>query len=259
MEVINLIIPAFIAGLLTFLAPCTLPLVPGFLAFISGVSAKDLDDPNKKAAAKKTILFNAFMYVLGFSIIFILLGSIFGGAGSLLGQHRLVLAKVGGVFVIFFGLYLMNFFNLPGLRKIFLFLYKEHHFNLASKLTPGKPSSSFIFGATFAFGWTPCVGPILGSLLVLATDSGTFLQGAFLLAVFSIGLAVPFMLLALGLGKAAQYISKISKYLSIISFIGGAFLVFLGYLILTNNLIVWVGTFYQWFNILHYDFILNYL
>jgi len=259
MEITSLIIPAFIAGILTFLAPCTLPLVPGYLAFISGVSAKDLAIPERAAGARKRIFMNGVMYVIGFSIVFILLGSLFGLAGSFLAQYRIWLSRIGGAFVIFFGLYLMHAFNLPIFKKAFGWLNTEHKFNFVNKLTPGRPFSSFIFGATFAFGWTPCIGPILGTILFLASTSGSVLSGSFLLLVFSAGLAIPFLAIALGLGHATKYITKISKYLNIISIVGGAFLVYMGYLLLTDNLILFIGKFYQYFSFINYDRLLDYL
>lgn len=254
---LSLVIPAFIAGMLTFLAPCTFPLVPGYLGFIGGASIEDLKDPEKRAKAKRSIFMNGVYYVLGFSLIFILLGSIFGAAGSFLGGHRILLARVGGIFVIFFGLYLMHIFKLP----MFNFLNRQHKLNVANKLVPGKPSSSFIFGMTFAFGWTPCVGPVLGSILILASSasSATALSGAFLLLVFSAGLALPFLLLALAIGHAGMYVKKISKYLNIISVIGGLFLVFLGYLLVTDQLVVWVGYFYEAFDFIDADRLYDYL
>lgn len=244
-----LIIPAFIAGILTFLAPCTLPLVPGYLGFISGVSARDLKDPQKIKTARKKVFMNGLLYVIGFSVIFILLGTLFGLAGAALAQHRVWLSRIGGIFVIFFGLYLMHFFDL----KVFTFMQKERRFSFVSKLQPGKPSSSLIFGMTFAFGWTPCVGPVLASILLLASTSGTITQGALLLFVFSLGLAIPFLLLAISVGHAAQYIQKISKYLNVISFIGGAFLVVLGVLLFMDRFAFFIGWFYQVFEFLQYE------
>ncbi len=255
----SLIIPAFIAGLLTFLAPCTLPLVPGFLAFIGGASVQDLQDPLKAATVRKRIFLNGVMYVVGFSVIFILMGSVFGAAGSLLGQYRFDLTRLGGAFVIFFGLYLMHFFDLPIFKNFFSFLSKTSRFNLGQKLTPGKPGSSFIFGATFAFGWTPCIGPILGTMLALASTSGTALQGSLLLSVFSVGLALPFLALALSFGHAAQYVKKMSRYLNVISFIGGVFLLFIGILLVTDNFVIWIAYFYRWFDFINYDRLLDYL
>lgn len=252
---LSLVFPAFIAGLITFLAPCTLPLLPGYLGFIGGVSVNDLKDPEKNKDARRRIFLNGLLYVIGFSVVFVLLGSIFGAAGSVLGENRVLLSRVGGVFVIFFGLYLMHVFNHP----IFRFLNRQHKLNVAQKLVPGKPSSSFIFGMTFAFGWTPCVGPVLGSILLLASTSTTALQGALLLLIFSAGLALPFLFFALAIGHAGQYIKKLNKYLDVISIIGGLFLVFLGILLLTDNLVVWVGYFYEAFDFLNAERLYDYL
>ncbi len=248
----SLIIPAFIAGILTFLAPCTLPLVPGYLGFISGVSTQDLRDPLKLKSARRKIFLNGLLFVIGFSFVFILLGSLFGLGGSALAQYRLWLSRIGGIFVIFFGLFMTGVLRLPILNV-------EKHISGIKALKPGNPASSLIFGATFAFGWTPCVGPILGSILTLATASATVGQGAFLLSVFSLGLAVPFLIIAAGIGSASNYISKLSKYLNIISIIGGLFLVFLGILLLINKLGVWIAYFYQWFNFINYERLLDYL
>ena len=188
----QLIIPAFIAGLFTFLAPCTFPLVPGYLGFISGTSAADLRDPNRLHAVRWKIFLNGLLYVVGFSAVFILLGSLFGLGGAALVRYRIWLSRIGGVFVIFFGLYMMNLLRLPFLK----FLNTDTHIRATQWIRPGNPVSSFLFGATFAFGWTPCLGPILGSVLFLASTSGTVGQGAFLLAIFSLGLAVPFLIIS---------------------------------------------------------------
>ncbi len=252
---ISLIIPAFIAGIITFLAPCTLPLIPGYLAFISGVSVTDLKNPEKLKQAKRKILLNGLLYVIGFSLVFILLGTIFGLAGSALAQYRIWISRIGGIFVIFFGLYLMHVFKLP----FFNFLNREKKLQFANSLTPGKPSSSFLFGMTFAAGWTPCVGPILGTILLLASTSGTILEGTFLLFVFSLGLAIPFLIIALGVGHATQYIKKLTKYLNIISFIGGLFLLFLGILLVTDSMNVWLAYSYKLFNFIRYEALLDYL
>jgi|SRR3989344_984482 len=139
------------------------------------------------------------------------------------------------------------------------FLTIERHFVSVKTLKPGNPASSLIFGAAFSLGWTPCVGPILGSILTLAAAGGTVGQGAFLLSVFSLGLAIPFLAIALSIGSASTYLHKISKYLNIISIIGGMFLIFLGLLLLTNKLGVWSGYFFRLFDFINYDALLNYL
>lgn len=248
----SLIIPAFIAGILTFLAPCTLPLVPGYLGFISGVSLTDLQDSNKSKTARRKIFLNGVLYVIGFSAVFITLGSLFGLGGSALIKYRLWLSRIGGVFVISFGLFMLGVLKLP-------FLNVEKHIGSVKALKPGNPASSLIFGAAFAFGWTPCVGPILGSILALAASSATIGQGAFLLAVFSLGLAVPFLVIAASIGSASSYLGKLSNHLTVISTIGGVFLIFLGIVLLTNTIAVLVSYFYRIFNFINYDSLLNYL
>ena len=256
-EALPLILPAFIAGLLTFLAPCTLPLVPAYLGFISGSSAKDLQNPAKNKQIRKRVIFNGIFYVLGFSAVFIGLGVLFGLGGVALAQYQLLLTRIGGVFVLFFGLYLMGVFGwIPGLKQL---LSSEHRFRLPSSLTPGTPSSSFIFGATFAFGWTPCVGPILGSILLLASSTATVGQGAFPLSVFSFGLALPFLLIAIGIGHASETIKKLSKILPYVSFIGGLFLLFLGILLISNSMSIWLTWTYEAFRVFQYERLLDYL
>lgn len=255
MDGLSLIIPAFVAGILTFLAPCTLPLVPGYLGFISGVSISELNNSNSSQLRRKVLL-NGVMYVVGFTVIFVLLGSLFGLGGAALAKHRVLLGQIGGVFVIVFGLYMMHLLRFAWLEKI---LGGEHRFNLSRHITPGHPTSSFIFGATFAFGWTPCVGPILGTVLLLASTSGTVTQGALLLLVFSLGLALPFLGIAIGIGWATKHLSSINSYLDKVSIIGGVFLVVIGVLLVTNNFGYVVSYAYQLFEVIGYERLLQYL
>ncbi len=252
----SLALPAFIAGFLMFLAPCTLPLVPGYLAFISGVSLHDAHKNQETALyVRKRILWNALFYVLGFSLVFIVLGALLSGLGRLgLGSSRFYLEKISGGIIMLLGLYMTHLFDLP----FFRFLNTDRHFTFTRKLAPGKPFSSFLFGATFAFGWSPCIGPILGSILLLASSSATILQGIILLTIFSLGLAIPFLLVAVAMSQATTVIRRISAYMGTISIVGGVLIAILGFLVLTGMIGTWTGFFYRLFSVIRYEGLLNY-
>jgi cytochrome c-type biogenesis protein len=246
MEIYALAIPAFIAGLITFFAPCTLPLVPAYLGFISGVKQEDLQDPEKAKIARKNVLKNGLMFILGFSIVFIAFGLLIGLIGQGLSAYRSILQQVGGVLIIFFGLSMTGIFNIS-------FLKSDKRIPLPKWLNIGNPFSSLVIGGTFALGWTPCVGPILGSILLVASTSGTALSGGILLGIFSLGLGIPFFLVALLYSKAATGIKSMEKYLKYISMIGGVFLVFLGYLLLTDNFLIFIQWSFEILNFLNYE------
>lgn len=249
---LTLVIPAFIAGILTFLAPCTLPLVPGYLAFIGGASVEDLKDPTKSKGARRRIFMNGVLYVVGFSLVFVALGTLAGFAGTALAPYRIWLTRIGGVLVIAFGLFMLGILKLPILNK-------DMQFKASRFMSGNRSRNSFVLGAAFAFGWTPCVGPILGSVLLLASTTTTALQGAFLLSIFSMGLAIPFLAIALGIGSASRYIAKISKYLHVVSIIGGLLLVGLGILLLMNKMTLLIAYGFRFFNFIGYERILDYL
>ena len=169
-----LVIPTFIAGLLTFLAPCTLPLVPAYLGFISGVSLADLQDPEKVRRVRWKIFLNGLAFVIGWTAVFVALGTLFGFVGSALVPYRQWLTRIGGIFVIIFGFFMLNVIRIP-------FLTRQRTISVPPIFKRGKASNSLILGTAFGLGWTPCVGPILGSILLLASTSTTVFQGAFLL------------------------------------------------------------------------------
>src|SRR3989338_1204499 len=249
----SLITPALIAGIFTFLAPCTFPLVPAYLGFISGVSAEDLKDPTRGKQARRKIFLNGLLFIIGFSAVFILMGTLIGFVGAqFLAPYRFWLGRIGGVFVIIFGLFMLNVLKIR-------FLARGTKFRVPVIFERGKPVNSLILGSAFAFGWTPCVGPILGSILLLASTSATALQGGLLLTVFSLGLAVPFLAIALGIGKASLYIQNFTRYLGIVSFIGGVFLIFLGILLATGNVALLISWGYRLFDFINYDRLLDYL
>lgn len=252
---LSLAVPAFIAGMFTFLAPCTLPLVPAYLGFISGVSHDELQDPEKLQHARAKVVLNGFLYVMGFTVVFVLMGTVFGVGGIVLAPYRTWLTRIAGVFVILFGLYLMHVTKLPFLR----FLSNEKRFDFGRKLKPGKPLSALVFGSTFALGWSPCVGPILGSILLLASSGQAVWSGAFLLLVFSLGLGVPFMIIAFSVGHATSSIRLISRHMKYVSVVGGAFLTVLGLLLVTDSMHLWLSCAYRMFSFINYESILNFL
>tara|TARA_Y100000310_G_scaffold344267_2_gene456108 strand:- start:4685 stop:5488 length:804 start_codon:yes stop_codon:yes gene_type:complete len=267
MDPLSFVIPAFIAGILTFLAPCTLPLVPAYLSFISGASAADLRDPERALKARAKVFINGLFYVLGFSLVFIILGSLFGLGGAAFLQYRPLITRFGGALVILFGLFLL----LPALNTLlggkiplsriplFTFFARDRQLSIGRKLKPGNPLSSFLLGITFAFGWTPCVGPILATILTFAASSATVGKGALLLVVFSAGLAIPFLLVALAIGWSLKHLAKAGKYLNWVSIVGGLFLILLGIFMVTDNFALWIAYFFQLFDFINYEALLEYL
>ena len=235
-----LLIPAFAGGVVTFLAPCTLPLVPAFLAFISGVPMADLADKEKMEKMKLKIVWNAVFAILGFSFVFVLFGSVLGLLGIPLLRYRLLLLRIGGILIVLFGLFMVT----EGRFKFLSFLYKERRLNIGRLLRPGNALSSFVFGATFGLGWTPCIGPVLGAIMTMAAITGEAVRSAALLGVFSLGLGLPFFLVALTIAYVSDYLAKIERYLNAIYFIAGLFLIFIGILLIFNLLPIWTNLFY---------------
>lgn len=241
---LGLMFSAFAAGLVTFLAPCTLPLVPGYLAFISGVDAKTLADPEQKRTVRRKVMRNALTFVLGFSLVFIFFGAIAGLIGMRLVGVQALISQLGGALIILFGLSMLGLFRLP-------FFEHARRMPLPRALTVGTPASSFLIGGTFAVGWTPCVGPLLGAILLLAGTSATVGKGALLLAIFSLGLAIPFLVVAFAFGSATSFISRAERYFKWVTYIGAALLIFIGLLLVTGNfglLITWGFELFSFFN-----------
>lgn len=241
---------AFLAGLLTFLAPCTLPLVPAYLGFISGVDVSDEVD-SLPAEKHRKIIANAAMFVIGFSAIFILFGMLAGLVGQALAQWRIWLTRISGIFIILFGI-VMVFDISPS-------IFASKNLRLPNWAKSNNPFSSFLLGGAFAFGWTPCVGPILGSILALASQQATVLSGGLLLAVFSLGLALPFLGLAVFYARFSGWIKHSKFWLQAVSRIGGVFLILLGLLLITNNFSLLIQYGYDWFEFLNYESIEQYL
>jgi cytochrome c-type biogenesis protein len=223
---------AFAAGLLSFLSPCVLPLVPSFLVYITGLSFEQLTQESQTRAVKRTALVHACAFILGFSAVFILFGASATAAGQLLLDYQDTLRKVGGALIVVFGLYLMGIFTLP-------FLMVEKRLHLQRR--PAGPIGTFLVGSAFAAGWTPCVGPILGSILLVASASDSVVSGIGLLALYSLGLGVPLFVAALGLGAFLSRLKKVNHYMKAVSTVSGVFLVVLGILFFTNSFSIFTG------------------
>jgi cytochrome c-type biogenesis protein len=218
-----LLIPsAFLAGVLMFLAPCTLPIVPGYLAFIAGVA------PGQEKRSRGAIVRNAIAFVIGFSIVFVLLGTFAGLIGVTLGPWRTILARGAGLIIILFGLTMLGVLRLP-------LLSTEQHARIPKFLSIGRVESSALIGALFALGWSPCIGPILGTILFVASSTSA-LSGAILLSVFSLGLGLPFVLSAIFIDTMSERVARLNRLTTILSYIGGVLLVLIGILMLLGNM-----------------------
>jgi cytochrome c-type biogenesis protein len=230
---------AFLAGLLSFLSPCVLPLVPVYISFISGVSLEDLQQAERRAVLQKTIV-AAFTFILGFSIIFVLLGATATTLGKFLLSKFYLISKIAGVVVIILGLHFLGLFE-----KSLQFLNYEKRFHL--KTIRVGILSSFVVGIAFAFGWTPCVGPILGPILFLAGGQDSVGQGILLLSVYSLGLGIPFLLTAIATHTFLNVFDKIKRHFRILQIISGVFLIIIGVMIVTGKFSVLAAKLLEWF------------
>ena len=213
---------SFFAGMISFLSPCVLPLIPGYLSFICGT---DLENLQKKS--KYFILQKSALFVLGFSLIFILLGASSTFFGSFFLAKSQIFSNIIAVIIIIFGLYLTGIINFNFFNNEFRFYISKYSNNF---------SFPFVVGMGFAFGWTPCIGPILGSILALASLENSLSQGIFLLLIYSIGLGVPFMLAGYYMGNFLLFSKKARKSIMAIQKISGVVLIITGVLIFTSKL-----------------------
>ncbi|WP_457643095.1 cytochrome c biogenesis CcdA family protein [Persephonella sp.] len=275
---------AFLAGLLAFLSPCVLPIIPGYIAYISGVSAQTVSQTDRKI--DWSVVYSAVAFVVGFSLVFTALGAASTFVGQLLQEYKDIISKVAAVLVILLGIHftgifqsqkaklwlytiagasflvygvytavtgnpLNDLFLLPVIAIVLLLFYFSGMYRLLyqQKTTEvkNKPAGiigAFIVGVAFAFGWSPCIGPVLGAILLYASQQETVMQGVTLLLAFSMGLGIPFILTAVAINQFFRFFNFIRKYFLVIEIVGGLLLIFVGILLLTGNLSRIIGFLY---------------
>ena len=213
---------AFLAGLISFVSPCVLPLIPGYFSYILGTSLDKI-----KEKKKNLIIFKTIFFTLGFSFVFIILGSTASFIGRFFLINSDILRIVAGVIIILFSLQIIGFINFSLLNKDIRFFTNKYSNNL---------TFPFIVGAAFGFGWTPCIGPILGSIITLSALEENIGKGILLLSFYSLGLAIPFVISGILIDKFLLFSKSFKKYMSIITKVGGTILLITGIAILTNQL-----------------------
>ncbi len=219
-------VAAFIGGFLSFISPCVLPLIPGYLSFVSGLSMEEFRSGEASASSRGKLLASSLAFVAGFSLVFIALGASASAIGDFLMSRLPILGKIAGVLIIIFGLHTMGVFRLA-------FLDTEKRVHTGRK--PAGLVGALLVGIAFAFGWTPCIGPILGGILVLAGRKETISEGVALLAVYSAGLGIPFLLTSLAVNRFFGASARIRKHYHAIEVTSGVLLVAIGVLIFTNQ------------------------
>jgi len=222
----NLPLPlaAFVAGLISFLSPCVLPLVPGYVSLISGVGVEELKAADGRMMRR--VMLQSAMFILGFSAVFISLGAAASSIGQLLTSYRTLLSHVAGVVIILFGLHLTGIFRINA-------LYADKRLHGVKGGT--SPWGAFVIGFAFAFGWTPCVGPILSVILGFAGEQDTVAKGVGLLAIYSAGLAVPFLLTSLGIERFLVFYQRFQKHMHVLEVASGGLLIVLGVLLVMGR------------------------
>ncbi|RCK77615.1 MAG: Cytochrome c-type biogenesis protein CcdA [Ignavibacteriae bacterium] len=222
------IFTAFLFGILSFISPCVLPIIPGYLSFISGLSLEQMQKGDRKENLKK-VLYNSIFFVLGFSVIFTLLGASATIIGQFLLSNLAIAGKIAGIFIVLLGIHLTG-------------LIKLNFLNYEKRIHTQKKSfgifGSFLVGLAFAFGWTPCIGPILAGILAIASQQETVYQGILLLSVYSLGLGIPFLITAVSLNAFFTLFDKVKRYFRIVEIVSGVLLIAVGILMVTDSLTI---------------------
>jgi cytochrome c-type biogenesis protein len=221
------LLAAFLAGFLSFVSPCVLPLVPSYVMYITGLSLNQLSDATERRLERTTIVVNALLFIVGFSLVFIAFGASASLVGQLLSDHQQLIRKVGAIVIIVFGLYTMGILKLG-------FLMNEKRIHLRSR--PAGYAGSLLIGATFAAGWTPCVGPVLAAILMYASTTDKLADGVSLLAFYSIGLGLPLLASAIGMEHFLSSFKRAHRYMGVMSGISGVLLVLFGIALYSDSL-----------------------
>lgn len=232
---------ALLAGLLSFLSPCVLPLVPAYLSYISGVSVDSLQQAGKHDAVRRTAVIQSLWFILGFSLVFVLLGASATWLGQWMLSNMAVLGKIAGIIIVIFGIHYTGFIRIP-------FLMMDAHVD-TGKINAKTGIGALMLGSAFAFGWTPCVGPILGAILTMAGAQQNVSQGIFLLLAYSAGLAIPFLLAALATNEFLQWSTRFKTHLHWVERISGVLLIIVGVLIFLGSfatLSAWLIEYAPW-------------
>lgn len=221
---------AFLAGLLSFLSPCVLPLVPSYVSFITGLGLEELEQGG--GDVKKVTIVHALLFVAGFTLIFLALGAGATAIGQLLREHKVLVAQIGGVIIIFFGLLLLGVIPIP-------LFSREKRYQFQNK--PVGYAGTVAVGMAFGAGWVPCIGPILGAILTLAANTASVTQGVALLFVYSLGLAIPFVLSAVALTAFLAWFQKFRRFIRYVEWAAGILLILVGLLLVTGKFTILAG------------------
>ncbi len=223
---------AFTAGIISFVSPCVLPLIPAYLSFISGVSVEEMKSRDRKSEVLKKVSMNTILFILGFSCVFVALGASATFIGDFLLSKLALFNKIAGVIIILLGLHLLGVFRIR-------FLNYEKRFHTRSRQL--GLFGSFLVGLAFAFGWTPCIGPILAGILLLASNQDTVTQGVVLLSSYSLGLGIPFFVTAVSFHTFISVFGWIKRYFRTVEIISGLFLILIGFLIFIGSFTALTG------------------
>lgn len=227
METNNIsMIGAFVAGLLSFLSPCVLPLIPSYITYITGLSFADLNAEHPSHKVRQQTIIHSLLFIAGFTCVFVLLGASATFVGDFLHEHKTAIRRIGGILIVIFGIHVSGLFDIT-------MLLGEKKLTLHRK--PAGYLGSFVVGIVFAAGWTPCIGPILATILAVAATEG---RGVWLLLSYSMGLAIPFFIASLALHHFLVFFRRFKRHIRLFEIITGAFMVVVGILIFTNSMVV---------------------